>query len=128
MSIDEAVVEQAIIAIASVDDIYMEPSILAQDAQMLTLAFDEEEPYKLAVVNTVKALKSIGKGKVTPTELTGVYKGWFSYHYRSRVAQRAGANMRIIFTFKESSLYVLGFGHRSIPSDIYRRLSQSRLR
>lgn len=127
MSIDDAVVAQAIAAIASVTGAYMDPASLAEDSHILTLAFDDEESYKLAIVNTVKALKDISKGKVTPTALTGTYKGWSSYHYQPRVEQQASATMRVVFTLSGSSLYVLGFGHRSIPSDIYRRLSRFRL-
>lgn len=127
MSISKATVAQAIAALSSVDGVLMEPSALAEDAMVLTLAFDKEDDYKAAVVNTVKALKDISKGRVAPSALSGTYEGWSSFHYQPRVAQGTAATMRMIFRQANGSLYVLGFGHRHVPSNIYRRLAELRL-
>lgn len=126
MTVSKTVVAQAIAALSSVESISMEPKVLVEDAALLTRAFGEEEAYKAAVVNTVKALKDISKGRIVPDALSGAYEGWFSYHYQPRVAQGTPASIRIIFKQIEGSIYVLGFGHRYIPSDIYRRLRSLR--
>lgn len=127
MTVSKTVVAQAIVALASAESVSMDPKVLAEDAVLLTRAFDEEEAYKAAVVNTVKALKDISRGRVFPDALSGAYDGWFSYHYQPQVAQGTPASLRIIFRQVEGLVYVLGFGHRYIPSDVYRRLRRLRL-
>lgn len=128
MAIDKDVIAQAIAALSSVEGVLMQPSSLAEDAMLLTLAFEDETAYKTAVVNTVKAFKDIVRGRVTPADLSGAYDGWSSYHYQPRVAQGGSASMRVIFKRVESAVYVLGFGHRYVPGDVYRRLGALRLR
>ena len=127
MTVSRPLVTQAIAALSSVEGISMKPDALVEDAALLTVAFDEEEAYKAAVVNTVKALKDISKERVKADALSGAYRGWLSYHYQPRVAQGTPASLRIVFKQTEDSIYVLGFGHRYIPSNIYRRLSDLRL-
>lgn len=128
MTISKAVIAQAIAALSSVDEVLMQPSSLVEDAMLLALAFEEETAYKTAVVNTVKAFKDIARGRVASDSLSGAYEGWSSYHYQPHVAQGAAASMRIVFKRDAGCMHILGFGHRYIPSDIYRRLSSLRLR
>lgn len=123
MSIDRNIVAQSVSALSSVESIQMDPSALAEDAAYLTLAFPDQPEYQAAVANTVKALKDIARNRVSTDSLEGTYQGWESYHYQPKVGQNIAADMRIIFKRKSDSVHVLAFGHRYIPSDIYRRAS-----
>lgn len=126
MSIDKTVVAKAISALASVEGALMQPEALAEDALCLTLAFPEENDYKSAVVNTTKALRDLVGNRVSTNELAGIFQGWESYHYQPKIGQSIAANMRIVFRRNEGRIYVLGFGHRYVPEDVYRRLSALR--
>lgn len=126
MSIDKQTVSQAIDALSSVREIWMEAEALVEDAAYLTLSFPEPEDYKAAIANTVKAFRDISKDCVSTDKLSGSFVGWESYHYQPKVGQGVAADMRIIFKRESDQAYVLGFGHRFAPSDFYTRVSRLR--
>ena len=104
----------------------MDPGALVEDAAYLTLAFSELLDYQAAVANTLKALKDVARGRVSTDALADAFQGWESYHYQPKVGQGVPADMRIIFKREPNGVYVLAFGHRYIPSDLYRRTSELR--
>lgn len=126
MNVDKATIKQAVIAISAVEGIWMKPKALVQDSVYLTLAFPEQEEYKTAIANTVKALKGIVANSISAAMLNRTFKGWESYHYQPKVGQRVPADMRIVFKREDDGVHVLGFGHRYTPVDLYRRVSASK--
>lgn len=104
----------------------MKPEALVDDLLYLTLAFPEEAAYKTAVVNTAKAMRDITRNKVTADRLSGAFEGWESFHYQPKVGQGITADMRLVFKRASDDVFVLGFGHRYVPSDLYRRVSALR--
>lgn len=123
MSIDKKLTSQAVKALGSLDSVQMDMDALADDVVHLSFAFPRESDYMAAVVNTVKALKDLVRGTVSPSALSGTFTGWESYHYQPKVGQGIPADMRIVFKRELEGIRVLGFGHRYIPIDLYRRMS-----
>lgn len=130
MSIDRNTTAQSIDALASVENILMDPRDLTEDAVFLTLAFPDTAEYQTAVVNTVRAFQNLVRKNVNASKLSGTFQGWESYHYQPKVGQGMAADMHIIFKREANTVHVLAFGHRYIPSDLYSRakvLRQSRI-
>ena len=123
MNIDKAILSQAVLALSSLDRVQMGTKELAQDATRLTFAFPEQNDYKLVVCNTAKAMKDLVRGRVSSSTLDGVFQGWESYHYQPKVGQGIAADMRIVFKREAEGIRILGFGHRYIPDDLYKRLN-----
>ena len=102
----------------------MDAASLAEDVMCVALAFPEDQDFLAAITNTVKALRLISEDKVRPAELRWDFSGWLCFHYRSSVTISGSADMRIVYRKIESEILVMGFGHRFIPKDLYRRLRE----
>lgn len=126
MSVRDDLLDQAIVRLSSVQGVLMDPDALAEDVFLLSVSFSDEEEFLAAVLATQRALSRLLRGSVDSSNLTGNLSSWRSYHYQHRVFQGAKADMRIEWQSKDGSLYVRGFGHRWIPSDFYKRLSETR--
>ena len=119
---------EAIEALSSVDGLHMSPESLAEDAFLLSIAFPDEEDYLAACASTRRALEQLARGLVATSDLKYDFEGWRSFHYQHRVGQGVRAGMRIVFREVEDGIEVLGFGHRTIPLDVYGRLRRDRTR
>lgn len=126
MSISTERMLKAIDALAAVKGTCMDPRSLAEDVVLLAKSWSDEVDFDFAVASTVAALKLVVEGTVTPSTLHYNLDGWCSYHYQHHIGQGNKANMRIVFKREDGNVKVLGFGHRSIPSDIYERMARTR--
>lgn len=127
MAVKQETLAQAIDAIASISNVKMDSDSLAEDVYLTSCAFAEENEFKKAVSETVRALQQIVQGKITPASLKYSFEGWSSYHFQHSRAQNSRADMRVVFKVDNNDVYVLGFGHRNTPSEIYFRLAEGRL-
>lgn len=127
MTISQETLELAIDAISAVEKVKMDADSLAEDVYITSCAFSDEAEFKKAISETVRALKQIANGRITPASLKYSFEGWSSYHFQHSRTQNSRADMRIVFKVDNSEVFVLGFGHRNIPSDIYFRLAEDRL-
>lgn len=126
MPVSEGALRNAIVAIAEVKNVLTDPRALAEDALALSYALPDEREYRAAIANTCRALEQLADGKVQSSSLKYVHEGWLSYHYQHTVAQRACADMRIMYRLEGKKLKVRGFGHRDIPEDFYVRMAEVR--
>ena len=126
MTIDRATQLQALRVLASVEGAFFDPQWLAEDIHLLAEAFPDPEEFAAATVSTGRALKSLVSDSVNAADLDYDLKGWKSYHYQHRRAQRAKADMRIIYKRENDQCLVMGFGHRHVPANVYRRLADNR--
>ncbi len=126
MAISRQLVLESIEAISSVRDVQMNPDSLAEDVALLARPWPEEDEFRLAVASTVRALKAIAAGSVTPASLKYNLNGWQSYHYQHKVAQGQRADMRIVFQIRGEKVRVKAFGHRNLPQDLYERIASTR--
>ena len=123
MSIDRATIAHTVAILSSIDGVRIRPGDLVEDTSYLALSFPQRLAYETAVVNTAKALKDIARNRVSCDELSGAYQGWESYHYQPKVGQGIAADMRVVFKREPEAIRILGFGHRYIPDDLYKRLN-----
>ena len=120
---------QAIVRLASVPHVMMDPDALAEDVSLLAMAFPDEVEFLRAVVATENAMSRVANGAVASSPaLVGDHAGWMSYHYQHRVAQGQKADTRLEWKPFPNGIFVRAFGHRFIPADFYRRVSASRRR
>lgn len=126
MPVSEGALRDAIVAIAKVKNVLMDPRALAEDALALSYALPDEREYRAATANTCRALEQLADGKVQSSSLKYAHEGWFSYHYQHAVARGARANMRIMYRLEGKKLKVRGFGHRDMPEDFYTRMAEVR--
>lgn len=117
-------IRQAIETVAAVDGVEFDADMLVDDALVLAYAFTDAEEYAAAIQATARALELLAAGRVAASQLDEDYEGWRSYHYQHRVAQGAKADMRIMFRSAGNAIQVRGFGHRRMPADFYRRMSE----
>lgn len=121
------VVKEALEALSSIDGIEMNPDWLAEDVFVLTESFPEEPEFMLAVTSVVRAFSHIVAGRVSSSQLEESLDGWSSYHFQHKVGQGNAADMRLVFKMDSGICKVMGFGHRAVPGDVYRRLAKDRL-
>ena len=126
MSVDVALIRQAIVRLAAVPGIEMDPRALAEDAFLLARSFPNERDYLAAVLATERALALVAAGRVTSSALERNQADWMSYHYQHAVAQGARADMRLEWHPCGKTVRVRGFGHRWRPTDFYRRMADGR--
>ena len=117
-------IKRSISLIAAIDRVEFDSEALADDALVLTYAFPEPEEYAAAIRATARALQLIVDSRVNAAQLHDDYNGWSSYHYQHRINQGSKADMRIMFRRKGDVVQVRGFGHRRMPADFYRRMSE----
>ena len=127
MTVSQETLELAIDAISAVEEVKMDADSLAEDVYITSCAFADEAEFKKAISETVRTLKQIAQEQITLASLKYSFEGWSSYHFQHSRTQNARADMRIVFKVNNSEVYVLGFGHRNTPSDIYFRLAEGRL-
>ena len=126
MQVNEEMVLEAAMAIASVPGLEMDPDDLLEDAFLLACSFPEEDEFMAATAATVRAIGNIAGRRVTSARLKYAFEGWLSYHYQHRVSQGGSADCRIVFRKTEGGVEVKAFGHRRVPADIYERMAASR--
>lgn len=118
----------AVEALSSVEGLRMPASSLAEDAFLLSVAFPDEEDFLAACSSTRRALEQLARGAIATSDLKYDFEGWRLFHYQHRVGQGVRAGMRIVFRVVKDGIEVLGFGHRTIPIDVYGRLRRDRTR
>jgi len=126
MSISLQVLEQAIDAIARVPGVAMDPDNLVEDVVLLASVWEDAEEFDYAVASTVRALRLLAGDRVDTSDLAHDLAGYDSFHYQHRRSRGQKADMRIVFRGEGGIIVVLGFGHRRLPSDVYRRLAATR--
>ena len=129
MTIADDLILQAIVRLASIPHVAMDPDALVEDVSLLAVAFPRDEEFLKAVLATERAMTKVAKGLVASSSaLVGDHAGWISYHYQHCVVQGQKADMRLEWKPSEQGIRVRAFGHRFIPADFYRRVSASRKR
>ena len=124
MAIPDDLLEQAIDILADVEGVEMDAEGLADDVVLLAYALSEEIEFRCAVVSVHDALQLLVDGAVEGAVLKYQFAEWRSFHFQHRRLRKARADMRIVYQRTGSGIRVKGFGHRHLPSDIYRRLSE----
>lgn len=127
MGISDASYREAIRQLAAVSGVEFDPASLAEDVFLLGYAYDDEERFATALAGSIRALCQLTSGRVMASNLKYDFEGMSSYHFQAERKQGSPADMRIVFRREEDTVRVIGFGNRKIPSDIYKRLSASRL-
>ena len=127
MAIGKEQILDAAKAIAAVEHVRMDPRYALEDTMLFAEAFPEEEEFTIAVANLIRSLKLLVRSRTTPAALKHQLSGWHSCHFQHRVVQGGQADCRIIYRQQDETLDVLAFVHRSRPSDIYERVSDTRL-
>lgn len=123
MAISNELILEFIDKVSDIDGLSMDPVTLADDVVLMAFVFDVEATFLQAMNNVLRALTQLIDGKLDKSQLARNYRGWESYHFQSRRAQGQRADLRIVFQNVTShSIRVKGFGHRHLPSDIYKRL------
>lgn len=122
MPVDKVMLQAAIIQIAAIDGVSMPADVLTEDVVLLAAVWPDEQDFAQAVASTVRALKQVAAGQITPSPLEDDLDGWFSYHYQLRRNQGERAVMRVVFQPTEEGVRIKGFGHRFKPADIYHRM------
>mgnify|MGYP006888071078 CR=1 FL=1 len=126
MPVSEEALRDAIVAIAKVKNVLMDPQALLEDVLALSYALPDEREYRAAIANTCRALEQLTDGKVQSSSLKYAHEGWISYHYQHAGAQGARADMRIMYRLEGEKLKIRGFGHRDMPEDFYVRMAEVR--
>lgn len=126
MTISNELLEQAIDIIAEIPHLEMDPEALLEDVVLLAYVWPDENEFKAAVASVVRTTQQLIEGKVSGVPLKYNHTDWLSYHYQHRRTQKAKADMRTIYQKKIEDIRVRGFGHRRIPTDIYKRLAADR--
>ena len=101
-----------------------DPKHLVQDLLILESISATEADFDGVIDRTIAALALLAGRQVDADALHHEYDGWLSYHYQPRIAQGQKAVYRVIFTYTDEGIDVMGFGHRHQPTDIYRRLRE----
>ena len=128
MSINENDIFQTIDLLASIDGTIMDVNALAEDVYLLSEVFGDESDFKSAIHETVRALFQITNSEITPAKLKYSFENFNSYHFQHNRAQGNKADMRVVYKKTNLGIYVVGFGHRRLPTDVYERLAKDRLR
>ena len=126
MGSESELIRWAVESLASVEGFSMPPASLAEDAFLLSLAFPDRDDYLMACASTCRAIERLVRGCVMASDLKYDFKGWKSFHFQHRVGQGVRATMRIVYREVDGGIEVLGFGHRTIPLDLYKRLRRDR--
>ncbi len=122
---DELILDCAL-EIAAAPGLHMDPNSLLEDTYLLAAALPDEGEFMAACASTVRAIGNLASRRVSSPRLKYALEGWSSYHYQHRVAQGGRADCRIVFRETEGGIEVMGFGHRSIPEDLYARMAAGR--
>lgn len=124
--IDRTVIRDAIVMIAHVEGLFMDPDDLVDDVVLMAQAWPDEEEFMSATLAVCTAMQDLVAGKVEGTRLKYDMSAWSSFHFRHRRARGTKADTRIIYRRMERGIIVKGFGNRHKPQDIYRRLLADR--
>lgn len=104
-------------------DINIIPRFLALDVYALSYIFDNDEDFSLVTTIILSSLHKIKAGEVDGEDLIYALSNWKSYHFQSTLSKVPGEeDLRAVYKKIDTSLNVLGFGHRYIPSDFYERI------
>ncbi len=100
---------------------FHEADVLA-DLIALESAFPDASAYGRALSEILHQLR-VAVEQMPGREMVGRVTGWRRYAFRSD-RQTAGvrADLRIVYRVQGGRLVLFGFGHRSIPEDVYLRL------
>lgn len=126
MAISDEALAQAIVALSEVSGISMDSDALAEDVFLLGRSFPSPQDFMAAVLATARVMRLVAQGRVTSSSLDGIHGGWMSYHFQHAVGQGVKADMRLEWRNAQVGVQVRGFGHRWVPADFYKRLSQTR--
>lgn len=129
MNVTPNVVKHAISQISAIPNLYMDPHHLVLD--LLALAsiesFDSDEKFSSVIRTLIHSIETISKYPTSGDSLKNDFYGFYSYHFLSDYPSNPPHDdMRIIYTVQENELWIVGFGHRYIPSDIYDKLRNAK--
>jgi hypothetical protein len=123
MAIGNDLILQWIENVSQIPGLQMDPTALTDDVVLIALVFDVEETFLLAMDNVVRAIRQLINGLVYTSQLERNYSDWYSYHFQSQRTQGHRADLRVVFqNVATNMIRVKGFGHRHLPSDVYKRL------
>jgi hypothetical protein len=123
MAIRNELIVQWIDIVSRIKGLQMDPVALADDIVLMAFIFDNEETFLLAMDNVAKAISQLVDGSVDVSRLRRNFTDWNSYHFQSQRTQSHRADLRIEFDkVDDTTIRVKGFGHRHLPSDVYKRL------
>lgn len=122
MAISKLLIAQSIAEFSEISGVTIQAEALVRDLMVMARVWNDAEDFSRATASTLNALKLIRDGKITPSKLRDKLAGYSSYHYQSTKGQGRKADMRVVYKIENGVVFVLGFGHRFLPSDIYRRL------
>lgn len=99
-----------------------------EDLDALRAAYpDPEQHWRAiqAIVHQMQVIPRRGPGK----EMHGNYLGWTRRAFESHRQSGEPADLRIVYrVLGDGKVELLGFGHRHLPEDLYRRLGYRRRR
>ncbi|WP_342526740.1 hypothetical protein MKY84_13585 [Chryseomicrobium sp. FSL W7-1435] len=125
MNINTALVKEAISQISAIPNLYMDPHYLVLDLLALTSveSFDSDEKFSSVIRTLIHSFELISKYPESGESLKNDFYGYSSYHFLSDYpSNHPHDDMRIIYTTQDDQLWIIGFGHRYLPSDIYDKL------
>lgn len=106
--------------VAAVRGIEMDPDALVDDIVFMSFVFGDD--FEMAMSAVVTSLTLVVQRRISPTHLVRNLANWTSFHFQSQRIQGHPADLRIIYQRSDTTVRVLGFGHRRLPDDFYRRM------
>lgn len=89
---------------------------------LVAYVFDDEILFMTAITQIKNAIHQIVKTRIIGQALVGNLSDWMSFHFQSQRAQKHPSDLRIVYKDTGTDINIRGFGHRHLPSDVYRRL------
>lgn len=123
MTISDNLIEEAIDVIADIQGIQMNQDELVDDVILVAFVFDEERTFKLAITQITNAIHQIIRQRNVGQALVNNYDGWMSFHFQSHRVNGHPADLRVVYQDIITAIRVRGFGHRHLPTNVYKRLN-----
>ncbi|WP_019415071.1 hypothetical protein [Paenisporosarcina sp. TG20] len=123
MAISNNLIEEAIDVIANIQGIQMNQDELVDDVILVAFVFDEESTFKLAINQITNSIQHIVSQRNVGQALVNTYDGWMSFHFQSQRVNGHPADLRVVYQNTNTVIRIHGFGHRHLPTNIYRRLN-----
>lgn len=129
MNINTTLVKDAIAQISVIPKLYMDPQHLVLDLLALTSveSFDTDEKFSSVIRTLIHSLEIISKFPESGEPLKNDFYGYYPYHFLSDYPSNPPHDdMRIVYTIQNAQLWIIGFGHRYLPSDIYEKIRSTK--
>ncbi|CAM4355850.1 DUF3237 family protein [Paenibacillus alkaliterrae] len=123
MAISDELILEWIDRVSEINGLQMDPEALADDVVLMALIFNVDSTFVQGMNSVVRAITQLIDGVVSASQLEQNDSGWDSYHFQSQRVQGHRADLRVVFqNVDHHTVRIKGFGHRHLPSDIYKRL------